>query len=181
MDECLRLARGNTIQAPLTHRCCWVARTCAWGSYENRGEKLRGDRTGPDKGTGRRSCGPRSKWKPSFEMGGRGRTLAVFRLQGTSRPVPDTPDRVAAQTFRSIDRRAPPSVMASPDGVPRTRCSARPVPEGTPTSSRERPAARALRVLLAVSLATRLVPCQPRPAVHRAVRRHQLLCLPSGG
>src|ERR1017187_7196151 len=145
MDKCLRLARGNTIQAPLTHRCCWVAGTCAWGSYENRGEKLRGDRTGPDKGTGRRSYGPTSKWKPSFGVGGRGRTLSAFRLQGASRPVPNTPDQAVAQTFRSIDRPAPPRLEASPAGLPRG-CNARPVPEGVPTSGCERSAAQALRV-----------------------------------
>ena len=36
-------------------------------------------------------------------------------------------------------------------------------------------------VLLAAALEARLVPGQPRPAVHRGVWRHQLLCLPSGG
>ena len=183
MPKCLRLLRGDTIPAPLAHTCCLGRTHLALGSSENRHKKLRGDRAGSHKGTGRRSHSPRPKRKPSgvVARGGRGQTFGAFCLQGVSGPVPNSVDRAAAQTYSPIDRPAPLRLVASPVGLPGTRCNARPVPEGAPTSGRQWPAAQMLRVLLAASLETHLVPGQPRPAVHRAVWRHQLLCLPSSG
>jgi hypothetical protein len=183
MHKCLRLLKGATIQTPLARRCCWARKHLALESYESRHETPQGDMADSDEGTGCRSPGPRPKRKPGcvVEMGGRGRTLGAFRLQGVSGLVPNTADRGDAQTYSPTDRPAPPRLVASPVGLPGTRCNARPVPEGVPTSGRERPAIQALRVLLAASLETRLVPGQPRPAVHRAVWGRQLLCLPSGG
>ena len=183
MPQYLRLLRGDTIQAPLAHRCCLGRAHLALGSSENRHKKLRGDRAGSHKGTGRRSHSPRPKRKPSgvVARGGRGQTLGAFCLQGVSGPVPNPADRAAAQTYSPTDRPAPPRLVAPPVGLPETRRNARFVPDGAPTSGREWPTAQVLRVLLAALLETHLVPGQPRLAVHRAVWHHQLLCPSSGG
>src|ERR1039457_4302538 len=76
MPKCLRLLRGDTIQAPLARRCCLGRTHLALESYENRREKLHGDEVGSDKGTGRRSHSPRPKRKPGcvVERSGRSRT-----------------------------------------------------------------------------------------------------------
>ena len=115
------------------------------------------------------SVSPKAQAETRFcvvEMGGRGRIPGAFGLQGVSGTVPNPADRADAQSFFPTDWAAPPYLVAWPVGFPGTRCNAHPVPEGAPTSGREWPAAQVLRVLLAAAMETRLVPGQPRPAVH---------------
>jgi len=180
MNKCRRLLKGARLFGA---HMLFGSQEPGFESYENRHEKLQGDRADSDKAAGGRNHGPMPKRKPGpvVDIGGRGRTLGVFRLQGVSGPVPNTAGRVAAQNYCPTDRPAPSRLVAWSVGLPGIRRNARPVPDCAPTSGRERPADQVLRVLLAAALEPHLAPGRPGPAVHRAVWHHQLPCVPSCG